>query len=119
MRLGEEPGVLDGDAGGRGKSDDELLVVFTELPGRLVAQVEVSVHLVANPDRHPQEARHRRVVGRETDRSWILGEPGQADGMWIVYQRTQEPVPLWQIADTFHLLRCHPDVDELFEPAVW
>ena len=47
---GVQPGVLDGDAGGRGQRDDELLVdVGEHVPRPLVGQVEVAEHLARAP----------------------------------------------------------------------
>ena len=45
----------------------ELGVLGAELPPGAVGQVEVAEHLVSDPDRHPQETRHRRVPGGNPD----------------------------------------------------
>ena len=51
-RLLVEPGVVDRDTGGGGERLDENLVVLAErLPARLLGQVEVAEHLVADADR--------------------------------------------------------------------
>ena len=54
--------------GGGGQPDGELLVdVGEHLAVGLVGQVEVAVDDAAEPDRHAEERRHRRVAGREPE----------------------------------------------------
>ena len=70
MRLLVEAGVLDRDAGGCRQGDHDVLVLLGEvaLP-RLLRQVEVAEHLVADPDRDAEERAHRRVVRAGTRRT--------------------------------------------------
>ena len=73
-----QPGVVDRHGGGAGQSDGELLVEFAELVAvDLVRQVQVSEHLVADPDRHAEERAHRRMVGREPDAVGMGAEIGK------------------------------------------
>ena len=73
-----QPGVVDRHCGGAGQSDGELLVEFAELVAvDLVRQVQVSEHLVADPDRHAEERAHRRMVGREPDAVGMGAEIGK------------------------------------------
>ena len=64
-RLLIQPGVGDRDPGGRGQRGDQLLVLGAELAVLALGEIEVAEHDVADPDRHAEEAVHRRVVGRE------------------------------------------------------
>ena len=76
-RLLVEPGVLDRQAGGRGQPDGELLVdVGEHLAVGLVGQVQVAVDDAAQPDRHAEERRHRRVA-RAGTRSCRDGRAGR------------------------------------------
>ena len=50
-------------------------------PPGLLGQVEVAEYLAADPDRDSEEAVHRRMAGRETDRVGMLGDLGDADGL--------------------------------------
>jgi len=68
-----EARVLDRDRSRRRERHDERLVLGRELVrGRLVAEVEVSEHLVAQPDGHAEEGPHLGVVFREADGPGVL-----------------------------------------------
>ncbi len=70
-----EPGVLDRDSRLTGQQRHELLVLFGEgLAAGLLGQVEIAVGHAAEQDRHAEERAHRRVTGRESDRS---SDPGR------------------------------------------
>jgi hypothetical protein len=59
--------MVDRDTGELRKEHDRLLVLGGELGGAvLVGQVEVSVRLLADQERHPKERAHRGVADGET-----------------------------------------------------
>ena len=89
------------------------LVLGAELPPGALGQVEVAEHLVPDPDRHPQEAGHRRVPGREARRARVVGDAAQPDRLRVLDQRTQQPLALRQVPDLLHHVGRHADVDEL------
>jgi len=65
----EQPRILDRHPRGCRQRRHDLPIVGAELTGCGPGQVEVAEHLVPDPDRHPQEAGHRRMlVGNPTER---------------------------------------------------
>ncbi len=95
-----EPGVLHRDARGRGQGLDEHLVVLAErLPVGLVGEVEVAEHLVADAHRDTEKRPHRRVIGREPDRSGMPVDVVEADWFRIVDQHAEHTTPLGQMSD--------------------
>ena len=59
------------------------------------------------------------MVGRKPHRSRMFGERRHANRVRVVDQCAQQPVSFGQVTDQFDLLGRHPDIDELFEGAVW
>ncbi len=72
LGLFEKPGVLDGNPGARRERGQQLLVLGAELATCRLGQVEVAEHGIAHPNRRAEKPRHRRVVGRESDRAGIV-----------------------------------------------
>jgi len=114
----EQPGMRDRDARGRGQRLDEHLVLRGERTCPGVGQVEVAVDLVANPQRHPQEAADAGVVSRHPDRAGVLGEHVETDRARVVDQRPQQAAALRGRPDPGDGLGVHPGVDELVQAAV-
>ena len=109
-----QAGVLDRQAGGGGQSDRELLIdVGEHLAVGLVRQVQVAVDDAAQPDRHPEERRHRRVAGREPEAVRMGVEVGQPQRFRVQDQQPEDAVPLGASADAGRLLLAEPDRDEL------
>ena len=74
-------GVVDGQAGVPREGLHEPLVVLAEgLAALLVGEVQVADDAALDAHRHAQEAVHRRMVGREADRSAGRLDVGDADG---------------------------------------
>ena len=97
---GVQTGVLDGDAGGAGQGDHELLVDVAEHLGRcLVGQVQVAEDLVADPHGHAEERPHRRVVRREPVRVGMLLQVGETDRLRVDDEQPEDAVALGQVAD--------------------
>ena len=95
-----QPGVVDRDARGRGERLDEYLVVLAErLPARLLGQIQVAEHLVADPYRHSEECPHRRMVRRKADRRGVVGDVVQPNRLGIVDQHPEHAAPLRQVPD--------------------
>ena len=113
-----QAGVLDGDAGRGGQRHHQLLVLLAELAVAGLGQVEVAEHLVPDPDRHAEEAAHRRVAGRETDRGRVLAEVCDPDRFGMADQVTQQAAPDRQRPDRRDRGRGHPGVHELFQHPV-
>ena len=102
-----EPGVVDRDAGRGGQRLDEHLVVVAERSAAgFLGEIQIAVDLLADPDRHPEEGVHRRVVRREAHRSGVVADLVEADRLGIVEQNAQH-------ADA---LGCPPDLGQLRFP---
>ena len=112
-----EPGVLDRQAGGGGQPDGELLVdVGEHLAVGLVGEVEVAVDDAAQPDRHAEERRHRRVAGREPEAVGMGVQVGEAQRFRVEDQQPEDAVTLGTGPDAGRLLVAEPDGDELRQP---
>ena len=96
-----EPGVVDCDAGGAGQREHQYLVGLGEgRPVCLLGQVEVAVHLIADPDGHAEEAAHRRMVRRKPDRRTdVVKDPSTRITLGDFISRAQHPVPGGKRAD--------------------
>ncbi len=116
-RLGEEPGVVDRESRVGCQGAGQLLVVIGEASGCRVRQIEVAVHRVPYSDRHPEKSGHRRMRGREPDRTRVRGDRVDADGARVVDQGAEQSVTLREMPDARHLLGRHADMDELLEAA--
>ena len=112
-----QAGVLDRQAGGGGQPDGELLVdVGEHLTVGLVGQVQVAVDDAAQPDRHAEERRHRRVSRREPEAVGVGVEVRQPQRFRIEDQQPEDAVTLGTSSDARRLLVAEPDGDELGEP---
>src|SRR5664279_394082 len=115
MRLLVQSRVVDRDAGGGGQRAQQLLVVGAERPVRgLPGEVEAAEDLVFDPDRHPEEATHWRVV----DRVGVAGEPLQPQRSGVGDQPLEESQAVGTVLDMPSGLLLRPDGDELRELAV-
>ena len=95
-----QSGVLDRQAGGGGQADRELLVdVGEHLTVGLVGQVQVAVHDAAQPDRHPEERRHRRVPRREPEAVGMGVQVGQPQRLRFEDQQAEDAVALGTSTD--------------------
>ena len=113
----EQVGVLHRDARGRGQRLDDHLVGRGELAAAgLLGEVEVAEHGVADPHRNPEEAAHRRVVGREADRGLVRAEIGQPQRPRIEDELPQQSLALRQRAHPRPGLLVQPHVQEPARP---
>ena len=111
-----EPGVLDGYSGGASEGHDQLLIdVGEHLGGRLLGQVQVAEHLVAEADRHAEERVHRRVVRREAIAVGMLAEIGEPQRLGIDNEQTQDAMTLRQVSDRTMRVIVDANGDELGE----
>ncbi len=115
LGLGEEAGVLDRDARGRRERLHDLLVLGGEGLAVVAGQVQVAEHLLAHPDRHPEEAAHRRMVGREPHRALVCREVVEADGVRLLDEQAEQTLALGQVTDLGDRRGVQADVDELVE----
>ena len=84
----------------------------------LLGEVEVPEHPVADPYRHPEERRHRRVVVGEPVRSRVLADVVQPQRLGMVDEQAQHAVPARQVTDLRDQLLGDAVVDEGPEPTV-
>ena len=109
-----EAGVLDGQPGGRGQADRELLVDIGEhLTVGLVGQVQVAEDDAAQADRHAEERRHRRMVRWESEAVRMGVQVGEPQRLGFQDQQTENPVAFGSRTDAGGLLLVDPDGDEL------
>ena len=94
---------------------DELLVLFGEVTVAVIGQVQVAEDFTADPDRHPEERLHRRMIRREADRARVVRHPGQPNRVGIGDQGSQQTTSLRQMADRGCLLVGQSDIQELLE----
>ena len=114
-----QAGVLDRDARRGGERDDDLLVAGREVAStRLLGEVEVAEDAVADPDRHPEERRHRRVVVGEAVGRGVLVDVVQPQRFRVVDEQSQHAVPARQVTDLVDQALGHAVVDEGAQPAV-
>ena len=92
--------VLDCDRGLRGEHRDDLLVLCGEASSRLfLGQVEIPERDSPRHHRHAEEAVHRRMVGREADRSRIARQVVEAQRPRVGDQHTEDPPAPGKVAD--------------------
>ena len=108
-----EARVLDRDRGLRGEKRHKLFVLVRKVGAALLfGQVEVSVRNAAEHDRHPEEALHGRVVGRETDGALVLGDVVQTERACVPDEDAQDAAAPRQVADRGVRLGVDPVRDE-------
>ena len=84
-----EPRVLDRDGRLRGEQLRQLEVLLGERPAAvLLGQIQVPVRDAALEDRDAQERLHRRMVGREANRAWIVGDVVEQERFGLADQYT-------------------------------
>ena len=119
IRGGVEAGVVDGHAGGHRQRHHRLLVVGGELGGgALLGEVEVAEDVVADTDRHAEEAAHRRVVFGKAGREGVFGDVAQPDRLGFVDQQAENAAPGGQVADAPVFGDGQSVGDELDQPPV-
>ena len=90
-----------------------------ELPTAvLLGEVQVAEHGVAHPDGHAEEAAHRRMVRRETDRRLVRAQIRQPQRMLADDELAEQPLALREMAHPRPGLLVQPDVDEPGHAAV-
>jgi hypothetical protein len=114
-----EPGVVDGDPGGRGQRvDDHLVVVVEGLSVQLLRQVQPSENGFARPHRNTEETRHRRMVGRKTHRCGMGGKVIQPQCGLLLDDDTEHAVPGGQRTDQLPGRWIDAGVDEFAQLSV-
>ena len=92
--------VVDDEAGGAGEGLDQLLVLLAELlAAALLGEVEVAEDRAPDAHRHPEEGRHRRVVGREADGPGVGREVDQAQARRVLDDDAEDAVAVREVAD--------------------
>jgi hypothetical protein len=96
--LGER--VLDRNSGRSRQRDQHRLVLGVELTATaLLGQVQVSVDLVADPDRHGKKRLHGRMARREAEGLAMPGDIGQAKWLGIGDQQSEQALALRPVVD--------------------
>jgi hypothetical protein len=109
--------VLDRDRRPVGEDDDRLLVALVERPVRLLGQVQVAPCLVADQDRHAEEAAHRRMAGREAVGARVLAEVVDAQRDRVLDEHAEDAPPARQLPDRVVRGLVDPAREELGELA--
>ena len=92
--------VLDGDGSLCREQCDEFLVLVGEVAAALLlGQVEVAVRHSAQEDRDAEEAAHRRVAGRKSDRARILTEVVETQRTRVPNEHAEDAAAVRGIAD--------------------
>ena len=114
-----QAGVLDGDRGVASERLDEFLVVRGELGGvALVRQVEIADRSTFHRDGYAQEARHRRVMGREAMAPRVRVDVGDPERSVLLDDQTEESVAAGQRPDLCPCLIGQATGDETLDDAV-
>src|SRR6266508_3207329 len=83
-----------------GEQRDELFVFVGEVCSTLfLGQVEVAVGDAAQQDRNTEERVHRRVSGRESDRTRVLRQIVQAQRTRVADQDAEDAATVRRVAD--------------------
>ena len=99
-----------------GEEDDEVLVLLREvLAALLLRQVEVAVGHTSQQDRDAEEAAHRWMRRRKTDRARILGEVVQPQRLRVTDQHAEDAAAARQGADLGACVGVDAVRDELLE----
>ena len=75
------------------------LVLGREGLAVVAGEVQVAEDLLAHPDRHPEEAAHRRMVGREADRALVAGEVVETHGVRLLDEQAEQALALGEVTD--------------------
>lgn len=111
-----QPGVLDGDPGGHGQGDRCGFILRGELGcAVLVGEVQIPVHLAADPHGHAQKRRHRRMTARKSVAVRALRQVGQAQRFRLDDQSAQNAPATRAGSDGKFLVRLQTDREELVE----
>ena len=110
-----EARILDRDCGLARERLDELLVGGGERALLLLGQVEVPEGTAAQQDRHPEEAAHRRMVGREADRARIVGDRLEPQRAGVGDQRAEDAAAAREGADLRRRVGVDAGVEEALE----
>ena len=110
-----ESRVLHRDGSPGGEDHDRLLIGLVEVAVGLVGQVEIAERLVANEDRHPEEAAHLRMSGREAVRLRVLADVRKPERLGVLDQQPQDSAAARQVADCPMTLRLDAAGDEALE----
>ena len=114
-----QPRVLDGDPRRRGERPDQLHVLVGERPAvGAVGEVEVAVHHLPDPDRHPEEAGHRRMSRGEARRPGVPGDRVEPDRPGVGDDGAEHAPALRQVLDRGHRRLVQAGVHELLQQAV-
>jgi len=85
------------------EEDEELdggLVVGVEVGAAgLLREIEVAVDRPAQPHGHAEERLHRRMVGREADRAFVVAEVVHPQGLRVMNERAEDAAAPGQVAD--------------------
>ena len=79
---------------------------------QLIREVEVPQLFAFVDDGHAQKTGHRRMIGRESDRAWVLPDAAQAKRSAFVQDDTQDAVTPRAVADHGFFFGGHPAGDE-------
>ena len=109
--------VLDRDRRPRREDQDRLLVDGVEVAAGLLGEVEVAPDLPAHEHGNPEEARHRRVAGREAVGLRVLADGRDAQRPRIVDQHPEDAAPAREVADRAVRLGVDPAGDEALQLA--
>jgi hypothetical protein len=112
-------GVLDGHPGLGGQQEQSPFIFGVEvLAALLLSQVQVAVDLATCRDRSAEKGAHRRVVGREPDRTRVLGDVMEPKWGGVVDQHAQDAAADRDVPNGRPLLLGDPGGDELADDAV-
>lgn len=119
LALGEPPRVRHRDRLVPREALGLLPIGIGERVGALLlGQVEVADGIVADADRHAEETRHRRMMGREAGRAGIIAPVAQPEGPLLADQDSEDAVAAGQVADRLPFGRGHAGGDEVGEETV-
>ena len=95
-----QAGVLDRDSSLGGEKLGQLLVLVREAAtALLLGQIQVAVRDSPEQDGHAEEAPHRRMVRRKSDRAGVVPEVVEPQRLRLADQHSQDPAPARQVTD--------------------
>ncbi len=104
-------------ASGNRKEFRGRLVVRRE-PTRLLGEVEIAEDSFADPDRHPEEGVHQRMILREPNRIRVIADLIEAEGYAVAGDRSEHTGTTGIVGDPLDVVFVHPDRNEVDERAV-